>query len=169
MTGATLDKEQVRKAMVYKAYVIAQAARLYAQSISNMELLEQLKAPLSEWQYYHKHLAQVRTMLLLQSVQPLADALTDYGLQPADLTELETLLEAYSARMDVARHTVIQRTLVTQAIKVLFQQGDGQIQALDRLFLQQSGSPFYIRYKSARKIVRRRPRGEGVQGNTVEV
>ncbi len=164
ITGATQDKELSRKQLVQKAHVIAQATRSYALSVADLRLVEALKAPLSEWMYYRKHLVQAKTAQLLATVIPLADALTDYGIRTADLSELQTLFAAFNDRMESARTSIVQRLVATENIQALFQQGDRLIQMLDRLFLQLQETGFYMKYQGARRTVRLRPRGAGKRG-----
>ncbi len=159
-TGVSLDKAGTRQTMTRKAYAIAQALVTYGHLVNNQELVHLVEHKPSVWDRYPANLAKEKVEQVLQAARLHSAELTNYGIQADHLTELESLLQAYSEKVGAPRRMINERRDATLTLGACFKKADFLLQQLDNLLLLHQDKPFYSTYKIARQVVRRRPRGE---------
>ena len=79
--------------------------------------------------------------------------LQDYGITANDADQLQSLLDAYSAKITAPRTVINRRREATLHLQDCFRKSDELLDTLDRLFLQYRNTSFYATYKSARRVV----------------
>lgn len=160
VTGVSLDKAGTRHFMTQKAYVIAQALVTYGHFVNNHELVHLVEHKPSVWDRFPSNLAKEKVEQVLQAAQLRSAELTNYGIQSEHLSELESLLQAYSEKVGAPRRMINERRNATQTLEACFKKADFLLKQLDNLLLQYQDKAFYTTYKIARKVVKYRPRGE---------
>ncbi len=158
LTGVSREKADSHRLMIDKAYVLAQTLVTYGRAVHDLEMVHALEHSPSDWKKYSFNLAKEKVEQVLQTARPLLPELNRYGIQNQHLTELETLLEAYTQKIAAPRRAISERRKATQILLDCLQKGDALLKQLDNLLLQYKEEPFYITYKSDRKVKKRGPR-----------
>jgi hypothetical protein len=155
-TGYAKNKRATEEAMVDKAIEIAKAVFAYAKNQNDTVLQAKVN-------YSRSDLLRERdsvTMQLCQGVkdeaQPLVGALGPYGVTNTDLTQLQTLIDAFDAANPTPRAAITSRKRATDAISKLEKDIDDILKGvMDPLMenFKATQPDFYKLYFDARIIV----------------
>lgn len=168
VTGVSLEKAGTREQMVDKAYVLAQALATYGKAANQLEMVDMVNHTPSTWRKFRSNMAKERVEQVIQAARPLLPQLSPYGIQSEQVTELETLLQAYVEKMSAPRGAISNRHEATRLLRACFLKSDALLEQLDSMLLQYKDKAFYSTYKHVRQVVNRRPRGGKVQVEAVE-
>lgn len=156
MKGAALDKRFKRDAMTNKTIVLAQAMFAYAEDQGDVVLREKVN-------YSESDLAKKRDAVvaqLSQGIRDLANALVaslaDYGVVAADVTALQTAIDAYVAVVTAPRNATTVRKGATAEINALVKDSMKILNnRMDKLMpeFETSAPLFFQEYFDARIIV----------------
>ena len=165
--GKTKDKEARKFTLADTAYSTAAAVQAYAAVTDNNDLFELVN--FSRWKLRKtddEEIQQVCQLIHNQAASVIA-SLADYGIDAADLLELQDLIDEWSAKSQVPRVAISERKAATASIPTLFKQADSiltkQMDKLMENFLT-SDPDFYATYHNARRIVNA---GHGSGGGTI--
>ena len=95
LVGVSIEKAGTRELMIDKAYVMAQALVSYGKLAKQMEMVTTIEHAPSHWKKFRSNMAKERVEQVLQAARPRLPQLSPYGIHNEQVTELETLLQAY--------------------------------------------------------------------------
>jgi len=154
--GVTEDKAQAREAAITKGITIAAATFAFASVTSNNTLKEQVNYSPSDLRLSRDTILVDRLRVIHNAANDYAADLVDFGVQAADLSDLDTLINKYADQVQNPRTAIGERSTATQELEALFVEGDTVLkEQLDKLIeiFKVSAPNFYNQYKSARVIV----------------
>ena len=154
--GVTQDKASAVEQVIEKALEVSTAVHAYATDTNNNELREKIN-------YSPSDLKGARDTILIDKCQLIHDeannvigSLGDYGVLAADLTDLQSKIDAYEASVAKPREAITNRSTATTELENLLKEGDNILDnRLDKLMsnFKQSDPVFYSTYFNARLIV----------------
>ncbi len=163
-SGVTLDKAGAETALIEKTIAVSSGAHAYATTVNNNTLKKKIA-------YSPSSLRQARDTVMRDICQLIHDEvnaeianLADYGILPADLTDLQNKITAFNSVVVDPREAITDRSTATQELVILFSKFDGILNdQLDKLMVNfKSSEPiFYRQYTNARIIVDLGVRHEG--------
>jgi hypothetical protein len=154
--GVTEDKGQAKEAAIVKAVSVSAATFAYASVTNNNTLKEQVNYSPTELRRSRDTILADRLRVILNAANDNAAALVDYGVQAADLTDLDTLVTAYENILEAPRTAIGERSSARIQLEELFDTADSILKdQLDKLMeiFKSTAPDFYNQYKSARVIV----------------
>ncbi len=154
--GVTLDKQQAEDVLIAKTLMISSGTYAYAVDNSNETLREKIN-------YSPSNLRQARDTILRDMCQLIHDEvnaeignLADYGVLPADLTDLQNKIDLYYIAISEPREAITDRKTATQELVILLGRFDDVLtERMDKLMVmfRDSHPLFYRQYVNARMIV----------------
>jgi len=170
--GVTKDKGSVEGDLIEKALEVKAAVSAYATDNNNNTLKEKVN-------YSPSALKQARDTILRDICQLIHDetnavisGLADYGIVAADLTELQTLIDAYNDVIAAPREAITNRSTATRELKNLIGQMDVILNdRMDMLMetFKKDHPKFHTQYTNARIIVNLGGRSTGEQPDEPQV
>lgn len=156
LEGYALDKAAKKEKMVQKGLAIANQVYAYAEDNDDAVLREKMDVSYSD-------LTAPRDAVIAQKCQVIHDeanaviaSIGAYGVVAADLTALETLIDAYEAVISAPRTAITVRKGATEAIETLIKEGTTILtNRMDKLMseFKDSNPDFYQEYFDARIVV----------------
>lgn len=156
ITGIAQDKKNAKLALCEKAADIAGLIYAYAETVSNETLKQEVNYSLSA-------LIKTREETLVARCQNIYNAgvlnqssLTDYGITPAILANLQSLITAFNAQTPKPRTAISQRKTLTANLVTLFKETDKILRTrMDKLVITfKAAHPDFVKtYEAARVIV----------------
>jgi hypothetical protein len=154
--GATKDKSYAIDRLVELSLKVASPLYVYAFNTADNRLLE--KVNVNKRMFYNVHDQEALTLakIILAEADTHREALVDYGVSSADITELEAAISQFEALINAPSGMIGERKLYTSTLRELFVAADSIIyDKLDKLIrLFKTSSPeFYTLYGNARNVV----------------
>ena len=155
ITGIAQDKKAKRIAVTNSAMAIIGATVAYAVATSNNTLKEEVR-------YTRSALNSLRDTDFITAVRIVHTKATEnlahlgeYGIEPALLDVLNTLIGEYESLAQDPRAAIADRKAATQNFKPLFDSANGILEILDALVevFKPENLAFYNAYKASRIIV----------------
>jgi len=156
ISGITISKADLKKALCTSTTGVAAALFAYASSISDAELKEKAN-------YSYSDLFKLKDdelPLIVQNIHDEANtvvaSLTPYGITAATLTAFQALIDQYSNKVSAPRNAKAQRAAYMEQLLTLFKEADAMLKnQLDKVALQLKPTQpdFYIAYKNNRIII----------------
>jgi regulatory protein YycH of two-component signal transduction system YycFG len=142
--------------VVELALKVANPIYVYAFDTSNNRLLQ--KVNVNKSMFYHNHDRETLTLakIILDEANAYSTALTDYGVNNADIAELESVISQFEGLITAPSGVIGERKLYTSNLRELFVATDSIIyDKLDKFIgLFKSSKPeFFALYSNARNIV----------------
>ncbi len=156
ISGVPKDKAQAKEAAIQKAIEVASAVYAYAAKNNNNTLKGKVNYSVSELRKSRDTVLIDRLQVIHNEANNIVGSLGDYGIDAADLTALQGLIDAYENLVEEPRGAITNRSEATAALPGLFDQGDGLLnEQLDKLMEQfkQNNPKFYVRYFNTRLII----------------
>lgn len=156
ISGVPKDKAQAKEAAIQKALEVSTAVFAYAAKNNNNTLKAKVDYSPSELRKSRDTVLIDRLQVIHQEANNIVGSLGDYGIDATDLTELQSLIDAYENLVEEPREAITNRSEATAALPGLFKQGDGLLdEQLDKLMEQfkQDNPKFYRQYFNARIII----------------
>ena len=154
--GVTLDKGSAEAVLIEKTLVVSTGVYAYAVAVNN----NTLKAKVN---YSPSALRRSRDTILRDICQLIHDEanavildLADYGILPADLTDLQNKIGAYNNAIAAPREAITDRSRATEELKEFFKLMDVVLNdRVDKLMEQfkKDNPKFHRQYFNARIIV----------------
>ncbi len=167
--GKTTDKGTRKYTLADKAYSTAAAVQAYASVTDNNDLYELVN--FSRWKLRQTDDEEIQQVcqLIHDQANAVIASLADYGIDAADLLELQGLINDWSTKSQAPRVAISERKAATASIPTLFKQADSiltkQIDKLMENFIT-SEPEFYATYHNARRIVNA---GHGPGSGTIQL
>lgn len=154
ITGATADKSDAEFAAVKLAVNLAKRASIYALDNNNMELHDQLRVSKSDLIKRPDMMVLAKLRDIHSRLTTIGAALADYGIATADLSSLNTLVDAYDALVSRPRILIVERKGYLQgSIPEILASIREVLYRMDSLINIFSDTAFYTDYKNARIII----------------
>src|SRR5690606_36705299 len=99
-TGATKDKDGLKKQAVMLGVNLAKRASVYALDIGNNELHDQLRVSKSTLERRPDTLALSKLIDIHTRLSGIVGVLADYGVSAGELTALKDAIDAYDAVLE---------------------------------------------------------------------
>jgi hypothetical protein len=154
--GATKDKSDVIDRVVELALKVANPIYVYAFDKSDNRLLQKVNVNKSMFYRNHDQATLTLAKIILAEANIHSAALTDYGINNADIAELETAISQLESLITAPSGVIGERKMYTSNLRELFVAADSIIyDKLDKLIgLFKSSSPeFFALYSNARNVV----------------
>lgn len=156
LTGIKTDKEKTMVNLIDWTIDISGAVHSYAHANGNSTLMSRVDYKISDL----KHLSQPELLLVagivLDEAQQIpADALSQEGISPEELSGYRDLITTFSNVKSSTKEAIIDRAGFTGNIGNLFTEANAIVKnSLDKLITQykRKDPDFYRRYKAARGI-----------------
>jgi hypothetical protein len=156
ITGITTDKSQVKANLSVVAANLAAMIFAYASNVNNNVLKEQVNFTPSEL----KLLKDEKLIAACSNIRDAANAniasLADYGITAANITDFQSMMDGYSAKVSSPRNAVSQRSSYSKTLTTLFKQADDALKnQMDKMAqkFNVTNEDFYNTYKSNRIII----------------
>lgn len=156
ITGITADKNVSKDKLCAKASELANVTFAYASTTGNNTLKEEVN-------FSYSKLARLREELLAPNCQNIHDriveniaALADYGITGAMATELQQLIDKYSADTPKVRTAISNRKATTASLVTLFEELDDILKnRMDKIVVifEAANPEFVAAYNAARRII----------------
>lgn len=156
ITGITADKNILKDKLCSKASELANVTFAYASTTGNNTLKEEVN-------FTYSKLARLREESLAPNCQNIHDkivenitALADYGITSAMTTELQQLIDRYSAETPKVRTAISNRKATTASMVTLFEEMDDILKnRMDKIVVifEAANPEFVAAYNAARRIV----------------
>jgi len=153
-TGATKDKDGLKKQAVMLGVNLAKRASVYALDIGNNELHDQLRVSKSTLERRPDTLALSKLIDIHTRLSGIVGVLADYGVSAGELTALKDAIDAYDAVLERPRHLIVERSVQNQVvIPSLLADIREDLYKLDSMMNLFQSHPFAQEYKRARMII----------------
>ncbi len=173
-TGITAAKQEQQEMLIDKAYELSSV--LYAMAAEKEDKVLQGKVDFTE-----SDLQNARGNDLVATCSTIAnlvsenlEGLSAYGIEEADLSELESLNTDFSENLPSHRVSVAERKAANEKLKEVFKQAGTLLEdQIDRLMVRMRSrdADLYVAYENARSIVNygiRHEKGEEGEATTEE-
>lgn len=154
--GKTQDKQDTKEELCDEAYTVAAAVQAYAATTKNNDLYELVHFSRSTLLGMEDERLPQVCQLILTAANDNAAALVDFGVDAAQLTDLDNSITNWGKESTEPRTAISERVAATGELPMLFVAADELLKKqLDKLMekFRKSDPGFYNTYKSARKIV----------------
>ncbi len=171
-SGVTLDKHSAEAALIEKTLAVSSGTYAYATAVNNNTLRKKIAFSPSSLSRSRDTVLRDICQLVHSEVNAVIANLADYGILPADLTDLQNKIDAYNSVIAEPREAITDKSTATQELVLLFKKFDGIINdMLDKLMVNfKSSDPnFHRQYTNARIIVDLGVRHEGEPEETEDV
>lgn len=156
MKGAALDKRFKREAMTAKAIEVARGVFAYAEDNGDLVLREQMNLSANDLNRKRDSVVSALAQGVHDVANGIVAGLSDYGLVPADLSDLQGKIDAYVAVVSAPRNATGVRKGATAEINALVKDSMKILNnRMDKLMpeFEQSHPEFFQEYFDARIIV----------------
>jgi hypothetical protein len=156
LTGITKDKALAKENAIGKALEISTGVFVYGSVSNNNALMAKVDYSPSELRRSRDTVIADRLQIIHDEANSVLSNLADYGIDQADIRELQTLIDAYAETIEDPRTSIATRSQATTALVELFKEGDKIVkEQLDKLMGQfkSSNAKFYQVYFNTRKII----------------
>jgi hypothetical protein len=154
--GVTKDKNTAIDNVVELSLKIADPLYVYAFTTTNNRLIEKVNVNKSSFYRNHDQGALTLAKIILAEAKTNSEVLVNYGVNNADVTDLETAVTKFEELINAPSGVIGERKLYTGNLRELFVDADSIIyDKLDKLIrLFKSSSPeFFALYSNARNVV----------------
>jgi len=156
ITGITTNKGDLKKSLCTSASTVAAAGFAYATSINDATLQAKFKFSYSAlFKKLDEELGPV-VQNIHDDANTVIASLTPFGVTAGVLTSLQTVKDAYTAKVEAPRNAVAQRKTYKTQLKTLFKETTTLLKTqLDKLALQLKATEpdFFITYTNNRIVV----------------
>lgn len=153
-TGASKDKDALKKRAVALGVNLAKRASVYALDSGNFELHDQLRVTKSTLERRPDTLTLTKLRDIHARIDAIRTLVEDYGIRVSDLDELKTAIDSYDAVIERPRHLIIERATENQdSIPSLLTELREILYRLDSMMNLFQGSELAKEYKGARIII----------------
>jgi hypothetical protein len=165
--GVTLEKTDVEEALVLSLLKISGALYVYAFETGNKDLA--VKTDMNKTQLYRmeNNTLLVTAGEIASKAAETGEALAEYGIGTAELTELAERTAAFEALIVKPRTVIGEHKLYTSNLTKLFAETDSVLfDRLDKLInlFKVSEPDFYTSYKNARNVINTSARKKKTEG-----
>lgn len=154
-TGFAAEKDRKLNLMADKAVKVIGGLNAYAIAVSNDALREKINYPRSA-------ITQARDMDAITYCTIVHDEafnhetdIADYGVTPADVTDLKNALIDFTAIVQAPRAAIADKKAATDMLPAVFKAADEKLAIMDSIVntLKETNTAFYEAYYVAREIV----------------
>ncbi len=125
LTGITADKANLKQTLCKLAATIAGAVSAYASATQNEILKQEMNLPVSTIMRSRDEALAPRCQMIRDRTAANAAALANYGIKPAQLTDLQTTaIDNYSAATMKPRRAVSSPKTANATLAALFKEND---------------------------------------------
>jgi hypothetical protein len=154
--GVTKDKRLSIDRLVELSLKIANSLYVFAFDTTDNPLL--VKVNVNKCMFYQNHDRNALTLakIIAAEAKNHSEALSDYGISAADITELDSIISQLEGSLNAPASVIDEHKLYTSNLKALFVAADSIIyDKLDKLVrLFKTSSPdFFNLYSNARNVV----------------
>ena len=156
LTGIAADKSNLKQTLAKLAATIAGAVFAYAAAEKNQTLKQEMNISVSKLQRARDEELAPRCQMIHDRAETNLAALTDYGINAAQLKNLQTAINNYSAETMKPRQAVSTRKTTRANLAALFRENDDILKnQLDKLIeLYRADHPDFVNtYFQTRIIV----------------
>jgi len=156
ITGHTASKADLKQTLATAAANLAALVYAYAIDAKDSVLRERVNIVPSEFKKFKDEMLIAACSNIRDAANANIAELAPYGITASSITDLQTAIDAYAAKISSPRNAVSQRASYSKAITALFKQADGILKKqLDKMALnfQAANIDFYNTYKSNRTII----------------
>jgi len=153
--GVTLNKEQMRDAIIDAAMFIAGAVHSYASDTNNSELKVKVYVNRSDFKNCSFEECIKKCDIITNEATAVIDQLVDHGVVQEDLDGFITLVNDFKIVITKPREVIVEKSSVTEDIAGLFSTGDKILkETTDKLInkFKLSDPSFFQEYWNARII-----------------
>ena len=153
--GVTVNKEQMRDAVIDSAMYIAGAVHSHASDIENSELMAKVHVNISDFKNCGFEECIKKCDIIAKEASVVMDQLADHGVVQKDLDGFMTLVNDFKIMITKPREVIVEKSSVTIDIADLFSTGDKILkEKMDKLInkYKPSDPSFYQEYWNARII-----------------
>lgn len=156
ITGITINKGDLKKALCTSAEGLAAAVYAYATAEEDPVLQQKANYSLSDFLRLKDDELSIIVQNLHDAAADVVASLLAYGVTAATLEALQDLIDEYSSTVSAPRNAAALRKTYVAQLKTLFNEADEILKTqLDKLALQFKASQpeFYSTYKNNRRII----------------
>ncbi len=154
--GVTLDKQRAEEILIAKTLMVSAGTYAYAVDNNNDTLREKINYSPSSLRKARDTILRDMCQLIHDEVKKEIGNLEEYGILPADLTDLQNKINLYYNAISEPREAITDRKTATQELVILFGRVDDVLkERMDKLMImfRDSHPLFYRQYVNARMIV----------------
>jgi hypothetical protein len=154
--GKTKDKSVSLDQLTDMSLKMANSLYVYALDTTDNTLLEKVNVNKSAFYSSHERTALTLAKIIASEAKTHSEALLDYGVSNADISELESVISQLEGLLTTPSGVIGERKLYTSNLRELFVAADSIIyDRLDKLIrLFKTSSPeFFNLYSNARNVV----------------
>jgi hypothetical protein len=181
-TGIAMNKDLVRSELVQVTLNIGEMVESYARLIDNVILSAKVHFTESKLKKASASMLCDNAMVVYANAMEHATDLGKYGVTPAMLAALNTLIEKFKAMLPITHVTKVSSMMGTAKLQELFKANDKILEKIDLLLVmvKHLHPEFYKSYTSTRKLPSRATSklalkakvtcsstGEGIKGVTL--
>ena len=122
--GVTLDKGSAEEALIEKTLVVSTGTYAYAVATNNNTLKEKVNYSPSDLRRSRDTILRDICQLIHDEANAVIGDLADYGILPADLTDLQNKINAYNNAIAAPREAITDRSRATEELKEHFKRMD---------------------------------------------
>jgi hypothetical protein len=153
--GLAIAKMKVKDMLIDKALDVSRKTVAYAEFIGNIELFNEVNYSETELRRCADTILYDRAKIIHDRADTHAIALAAYGITPADITGLQSVVNDYYDAIPKPRTGINDRKQATEQLEEAFKEVDDAIFHIDVLveILRSSEPLFFSGYQAARIIV----------------
>ena len=154
--GVTLDKQQAEDILIAKTLTVSAGTYAYAVDNSNETLREKINYSPSNLRQARDTILRDMCQLIHNEVNAVIGDLADYGILPADLTDLQNKINLYYIAISEPREAITDRKTAKQELVILLGRFDDVLkERMDKLMImfRDCNRLFYRQYLNARIII----------------
>lgn len=152
--GHTQTKEALRAKVISCILEIIKRAKAYAIASENLLLKDAVDYNLSQLSIMPQDSLAIACNKVISACAPLHTEMAGYGLTPAMLADMETLLVEYTAALPGTKLAIASRKTATGGLAELFAEADSTLKKIDAMMeiVSTTDHAFYKEYKNLRVI-----------------
>jgi len=169
--GVTQDKGSAEDELIDQALKVSTSVHAYATEINDNTLREKINYSPSDLKIARDTILIDMCQLIHDEANNVVTNLADYGVTPAELTDLQGKIDDYEAIVAGPRNAITDRSTATIELENLFITGDDILtNKLDKLITQfkQSDPEFTTQYANSRKIIDMGGAATGLKGKITD-
>jgi len=154
--GVTLDKAGAEAVLIEKTLVVSTGTYAYAVATNNNTLKEKVNYSPSDLRRSRDTILRDICQLIHDEANAVIGDLADYGILPADLTDLQNKIDAYNNAIAAPREAITDRSRATEELKEFFKLMDVVLNdRIDKIMEQfkKDNPKFHRQYFNARIII----------------
>ena len=167
--GYKIVKTSKKNLMIKHATNLAACVKAYAESVSNGVLSQEMKQSRSELSRKgDATAADVCKFITIRATENLTDA-SPFGVSQVIIDEIDLMIANFNLNISLPRMSILQRKILTKAIKILFINANVYIKSMDTLvdILELTNPELYDKYYFSRKIVNNHGKKLSVRGTVI--